>query len=233
MHIGAAIGAVGAIGGAVISSNAASKAAKTQAKGQQAAQKNYEASMLDIKNQLQPYMDVGQSGLNELSGLILGGPNADAMMASLENYPGYKFAVEQAKKSLNADAARMGSRVSGNQIAGGIDYMLGAAGGLFDKYLGNLANLTGIGQTATSNYVAAKSGMAQNISKTITGAADAKASGQAAVGNIWGDGLAQVGKIAGYYGTGGANGGGGTGGTGNNGGTTWLSQPISSLWGKP
>lgn len=230
MPIGAAIGAVGAIGGSLISSSAAKSAAKTQARGQQAAQKNYEAAMLDIKNQLQPYMDVGQNALGELSGLILGGPNADNMLAALENYPGYKFAVEQAKKSLNADAARMGSRVSGNQIAGGIDYMLGAAGGLFDKYLGNLQGLTGVGQQAVGNYTAAKANMAQNISGTITGAANAKASGQAAVGNIWGNGLAQVGQIAGYYGTGGANGGGGTGGTGTGGGTTWLSQPISSLW---
>jgi hypothetical protein len=232
MPIGAAIGAVGAIGGSLISSSAAKSAAKTQARGQQAAQKNYEASMLDIKNQLQPYMDVGGTALSDLSGLILGGPNADNMLAALENYPGYKFAVDQAKKSLNADAARMGSRVSGNQITGGIDYMLGAAGGLFDKYLGNLKDLTGVGQNAVNTYSAAKSGMSQNISNTITGAADARASGQAAVGNIWGNGLNQMGQIASYGASGGFNQGGQQGGgTGGNSGS-WLSKPISSLWGK-
>lgn len=216
MPIAAAIGAVGAIGGSLVQSSAAKKATKQQAAGQKASQANYEAAMADIKGQLDPYMQVGQQGLSELSSLILGGPNADAMMASLENYPGYKFAVEQAKKGINADAAMKGSRVSGNQTQGAIDYMLGAAGGLFDKYLGNLSNLTGIGERATQNYTLAKSGMAEKISGAMTGAANAKASGTAATGQIWGNAADQIGGLAMY--------------TAKQNPGSWLNEPVSSLW---
>lgn len=219
MPIGATIGAVGALGGALISSSAAKKAAKTQAAGALAAQQTQQANLADIKNHLQPYMDAGTQALPQLTQAILGigNGNSDSMMQALQNYPGYQFALKQGMQGLNAEAAKQGSRLSGNQLAGAIDFMKNSASSLFDKYLGNLSGLTGMGERGVSTYAQAATGTANNVSQLQTDAANARASGQAANGQIWGNFAANtlpsmIGKVAART------------------PDSWLNKPIQSLW---
>ena len=224
MPIGATIGAVGAIGGALISSSAASKAAKQQAAGQKAAMEQSvdatQSGWNDVKNELNPYLEIGKQALPQLQEFTQGGPNTDAMLAALEKYPGYQFAIGQAKNAINADAAIKGSRVSGNQTQGAVDYAIGAAGSLFDKYLGQLQNNVQIGQNASNMYGNYRTAAAANIANAKSsgqiGMANAKASGTAAKGQIWSGAIGDVAAIAGNVA--GAN------------PSSWLNQPISSLW---
>lgn len=224
MPIGATIGAVGAIGGALISSSAASKAAKQQAAGQRAAMNESvaanEAGWSDIKAELNPYLDIGKSALPQLMEFTNGGPNTDAMLSALEKYPGYQFAIGQAKNAINADAAIKGSRVSGNQTQGAVDYAIGAAGSLFDKYLGQLTNNAQIGQTASGMYGNFRANTANNIANAKSqgqiGMANAKAAGTAAQGQIWSGMVGDLAGIAGNVAGGNPQ--------------SWLNKPISSIW---
>ena len=219
-----AVAAVAAVAGGVISSQAAGKAAKQQAAGQAAAQKSAEEGFADIKGQLNPYMEIGKQALPLLSSFSIGGPgggpNAEAMMSALEQYPGYQFAIGQARKSLDANAAKLGSRVSGNQLQGAMDYAVESASGLFDKYLGNLTNLTTIGQNATNTYTAARGNMSQQVQQAQVGAANARASGTVGKGNAWANTASQIGKIA----------GGAAGGAFGAGAQSMMNAPVSSLW---
>jgi hypothetical protein len=219
MPIGATIGAVGALGGALISSSAAKKAAKTQAAGAAAAQLTQQNNLADIKGHLQPYLDAGTQALPQLTQAItgIGNGNSDSMMAALEKYPGYQFALKQGMQGLNAEAAKQGSRLGGNQLAGAIDFMKNSASSLFDKYLGNLGNLTGMGERANATYASAATGTANNVSQLQTDAAAARAQGQAANGQIWSNFAANtlpamVGKI------------------GKKDPGSWLNKPVQSLW---
>jgi hypothetical protein len=225
MPIGAVIGAVGAIGGAVISSNAAKKSAKTQAAGAAAAQATQQANLADIKGHLQPYMDAGSQALPQLTQAItgIGNGNSESMMAALANYPGYQFALKQGMQGLNAEAAKQGSRLSGNQLAGAADFLKNSASSLFDKYLGNLSGLTGYGERANTTYAQAATGTANNVSQLQENAANARAQGQSANGQIWSN-LASntlpqlIGGVAGGGGVMGSN------------ASSWLNKPIQSLW---
>jgi len=219
MPIGATIGAVGALGGALISSSAAKKAAKTQAAGAAAAQATQKANLADIKGYLQPYMDAGSQALPQLTQAILGIGNGDSasMMQALENYPGYQFAIKQGMQGINSEMAKQGSRLSGNQAAGMIDYLKNSASSLFDKYLGNLSGLTGMGERGVTTYANAATGTANNVSQLQTDAAAARASGQAANGQVWGNFAANtlpsmIGRAAAKT------------------PDSWLNKPIQSLW---
>lgn len=202
--IAAGVGLAGSIGGSIISSNAAKDASKTQSKAADKALAT-QKSMFDVAqaNQ-QPFMDIGKSVLPTLSQMISGGANSQAMLDNLKQYPGYQFALQQGQNGLDADLAKMGSRVSGNAIAGGINYNQNAATTLFDGYFNHLTQLAGIG----SNAAAISSTNAMNAGTTMGNTEMAKgeavASGQAAVGNIWGNVFANTlpsiaGQVAGAY----------------------------------
>lgn len=108
--IGGAIAGIGAIGSAVIGSNAADKAASTQAAAaDQATQLNR-----DIYNQnradLAPWRQTGGSALAMLAnGLGLNGPSGnDAATAAFRTSPGYDFAFSQGQRAVNGSAAAKG-----------------------------------------------------------------------------------------------------------------------------
>jgi hypothetical protein len=219
MPIGATIGAVGALGGALISSHAASKSAKTSAAGALAAQQTQQANLADIKTHLQPYLDAGTQALPQLTQAItgIGNGNSDSMMAALQNYPGYQFALKQGMQGINAEAAKQGTRLSGQQLTGAIDYLKNSASSLFDKYLGNLSGLTGIGERGNTTYAQAATGVANNVSQLQQDAANSRAMGQAANGQIWSNFAANTLPQL-------------VGGVTKANPSSWLNKPIQSLW---
>lgn len=217
MPIAAAIGGGAMLGGAVLQNSAAKKAAKGQIAAQNRAQQTQKDNLTAILGTLAPYSNIGNTAISQLMKMIgPSGPDTAEMMSQLEQFPGYQFAMQQGKNALNADLAKMGSSVSGNQIAGALEYATGTGAQLFDKYYGYLRDLVGVGQNATAIEANARTGTANNISNSQVAAGDAYAQGKLAQGQIWSGFLNNASKLAGNVAE--ANPG------------SWLNKPVSSLW---
>lgn len=177
--VAAAIGGaalVGTIGTAITSSNAAgaqTSAANRAAEAQLQAQREaiaFQQRMFDTtQGNLRPYMDLGESGLNRLTGQIDGlngrwdtpdGPDIrlpviQATMpdvkpfgmtqADLEATPGYQFARSQGLKAVQNAASGRGLGVSGAALKGAANFATGLAdqtyGNQFDRHWTQQNNL--------------------------------------------------------------------------------------------
>lgn len=206
----AAIAAVGAIGGAVVSSSAASDAAETQAKaakeGAAAAEGARKEYYTEAKGYLEPYATLGTSVLPALkTALGLDGSDPSAMMSMLEKYPGYQFALSEGQKGVNTAQIGMGGNamqsMSPNAAKALTEYNQKSATGLYDNYVSKLFNFGNMGQAGASALANAALGVGTDIagyrSDGITGAGNAVAAGQAAQGNIWGSTLTKLGQLGG------------------------------------
>ena len=119
MPIGAGITAAGAIGSALISSNAASSAANAQVQAQQQV-------LATLQKILQPIIQTGQgitqSALGPLTALLTPGPN---MTQALSQLPGFQFAQDWGQKAVQNLGTTMG--LGGNTLAAGAQYATGLA----------------------------------------------------------------------------------------------------------
>lgn len=206
----AAIAAVGAIGGAVISSSAASDAADTQAQaardGAAAAEASRKEYYGEAKGYLEPYATLGTSVLPALkTALGLDGSDPSAMMSMLEKYPGYQFAVSEGQKGVNTAQIGMGGNamqsMSPNAAKALTEYNQKSATGLYDNYVSKLFNFGTMGQNGANALANAALGVGSDIAgyrnEGITGAGNAVAAGQAAQGNIWGSTITKLGQLGG------------------------------------
>lgn len=206
----AAIAAVGAIGGAVISSSAASDAADTQAKAAkdgaaaaEAARKEYYG---EAKGYLEPYANLGTVALPALkTALGLDGSDPSAMMDMLKKYPGYQFAVDEGQKAVNTAQIGLGGNamqsMTPNAAKALTEFNQKSATGLYDNYVSRLFNFGQMGQQGATALANAATGVGTDIAgyrnEGITGAGNAVAAGQAAQGNIWGSTLTKLGQLGG------------------------------------
>lgn len=102
---------------------------------------------------------------------------ADEITKRLEAFPGYKFAVDQARKNTLATASALGSG-GGNVLSAISDRTAqGIAMPTFENYLNRLGTLSGSGQTANNTASQAALTTGQNVAAGLQGAADARASG--------------------------------------------------------
>ena len=116
---------------------------------------------------------------------------ADESTKRLEAFPGYQFAVEQARKNTLATASALGSG-GGNVLSAISDRTAqGIAMPTFDSYLNRLAALSGGAQTASNTASNAAIQTGGNIAAGLQNAGDARASG------IIGQTNAQIGTIGG------------------------------------
>lgn len=131
--IGAGVSAAGAIGGAVLSSNASKDAASTQADAAKSAaqlQADQAQKALDFQKQEwtqqqaneAPFLKAGQGAVNNLASLANdpnfskypGGPFQAPTLAEAQQTPGYQFQLEQGTQAINQNAAANGSLLTGN-----------------------------------------------------------------------------------------------------------------------
>ena len=207
----AAIGAVGAIGGAVISSSAAQSAAGKQAAAGQAAAGNAQNQALLSTERLQPFVDTGQTATAFLH-QIQNNPTELAYwglpqqlgfqptQAQLAATPGYQFDLTQGLQAVQNSNAASGQGISGSAMKGAAAYATGLANntlstqqGIFQSNLGNVLNLLQNNQNLGEN-AAAMTGQ-QGISATgqanqyATGAAASSAAGTVGSANALSAGL--------------------------------------------
>lgn len=101
------------------------------------------------------------------------------LMGMLEKFPGFQFAVDQARKSAGAMASATGSSpIAGNVLTGLTNNVAGnIAYPVFSDYLNRLGGLAGAGQTATGTISNAAMNTGNNVTSLLGDQGDARASG--------------------------------------------------------
>lgn len=142
----AGIGAVGAIGGGLLSASAAGQAGKQQSSAASNAL-NAQQGFFDTAQQgLSPFMNAGQSAqsqLQQLTGTNAGGNPLTAALTAQFNpsdlaaTPGYQFSLNQGLKATQNQLASQGLGNSGQATAGAANYAEGLAGTTYNQQLQN------------------------------------------------------------------------------------------------
>lgn len=210
--VAAGVGAAGAIGGALISSNATDKAVKSSAqaadKSLAVQQQQFDATTANNK----PFLATGTSALNQLAGLygldtvdasgttVKGagtGANIDPN-ATFYQTPDYKFAMDQGIKAVDAGAAARGMLDSGATRKAEIKYGGNLASGTFNSYASRLQQIAGIGQGAANSQAGANSGYAAGVTNTLTNAAGDQANAALTQGASYSDAINNIAGAAKY-----------------------------------
>lgn len=216
-------GALG-VGGSLISAGASKNAADAQ---QQAAlsQQNTTLAMFDqIQQNLQPYMQAGQSGLTALAqglGLAPGDGPAGAngsltakfqpTMAQLQQTPGYEFTLGQGQESTQNSYAAQGLGTSGAAMKGATQYAEGLASTTYQQQFQNyltqnqqiynmLGGISGNGQNAASGLGSLGLNATGQINQAIMSGGNANAAGIVGSANALSGGLNSIGSSGLLYG---------------------------------
>ena len=102
-----------------------------------------------------------------------GGPDMSVFFES----PDYQFNLAEGQKAIDRSLAARGRTLSGAGVKEGIRYASGMASNEFGNFYNRLANIAGIGQTATGATAAAGANAANNISQNHLFAGQARANG--------------------------------------------------------
>lgn len=187
---GVAAGGASAVGSAIGSSNAAGAQAQSAQDSLNFAKEQYNQQRQDMS----PWLGAGQSSLGELM-RQMGAGSFDTQVnpQNIANDPGYQFRMSEGQKALDRSASARGMLNSGGAMKSMARYSQGAASDEFQNAwnrnqtentgrFNRLANLAGIGQTASQNISAAGSQLGnagQNAYGAIGNAQSAGAMGGA------------------------------------------------------
>jgi len=186
--VAAAIGTAAVVGGAttLVAGSKAAKAQKSAANQTVAEQqREYDQDRADLA----PYRETGTAALSKLAqmygvttgagsasgGGVMGYANDGGFSAS----PGYQWAVDQGTQAVERSAAARGLLSSGGTEKAIARYVTGAASQDYDNYASRLAQLAGVGQSATNSTVAAGQGTTNAITQAQQNAGNARASSYA------------------------------------------------------
>lgn len=166
--------AIAAIGSGALSAGATMIGASTAADAQTQAAADASATQMGMfdkmQGNLQPYMDLGQTGINQLTAqmggltsqpaLPQGGriqlPTAPGPMdeATLRATPGYQFNQTQGLKAVSNSASARGLGVSGAAMKGAAAYGTGLADSTYQNQFNNQQTQFGNQETLFGNKVA-------------------------------------------------------------------------------
>lgn len=189
----AVIGAVGSIGGALISSNAQKSAASAQRDAANQANATEQGFFNSTQGELQPFIDTGTNAANKLSSLEgLNGGTPSSMMSTLQGLPGYQFANQQGLKSVQNSATARGLGVSGAALKGAANYSTGLANEYYNNLLSGIQNTENTGEGAASSLGGVASNIGQSIGQNTIGAGQASAAGILGSGTAISNGIGGV-----------------------------------------
>lgn len=220
----AAVAIGSAVVGAAGSAFAASKAADAQKSAARTAA-NTELQMFERTAEMQaPWREAGEGALKDLTaGTTAGGDYMrDFTAADFQRDPGYQFRMDEGMRGVEASAAARGGALSGGALKDisrfGQDFASGEFSNAYNRFnadrdrrFGRLAELAGIGQTATGQIANQGANVAANIGNYQTQAGNARASGYVGAANSVNQGLGTIGNwvqqqggLGGYSGPGSA-----------------------------
>lgn len=159
-----------AVVGGAIQYKGQKDASKAAQQGYAQANQVNQQALDQARADYQPYMALGQTGVNGLNAL-LADPN------SIQNSAAYQWRTEQGINALDRSAAARGSLFSGGHSVDLLNYGQGAASQEYDAQWNRLAGLAQGGQNATMNLGALGQGYAGNVAQNTLGAAGARATG--------------------------------------------------------
>lgn len=191
MPIGAAIGAAGSIGSALIGSNAATSAANAQVSAQQQA-------LATIQKTIGPILSQGQgivsSALGPLTSLLTPGPN---MTAALSQIPGFQFAQNWGQQAVQNLGTTTG--LGGNTLTAGANYATGLAQ---QGYQGIVRALQSFLNSGLSTETNAASTLSSGSQAALTNIGNAQAAGTLGSANALTGGISGLSNSALLYGLG-------------------------------
>lgn len=213
----AAIPAVAAIGGALISSNAAGTAANAQKdatnKADELQRYMYDTTRADNQSAL----DARNTSLARLQELLGVGGNSSASgygslggsidVGDVTQDPGYQFGMQQGQSALQNQLVARGMRNSGAALQAGTRYAQDYAGtkynDAFNRQVANrsaqlnpLQSLAGLGQTGASTIAQAGSNYANTVGNNLTSLGNAQGASSIAQGNAL---TGAINGVAGWY----------------------------------
>lgn len=201
MPIGAIIGGVASIGGALIGSSAAKKAAKAQTASDQAAIAEQQRQFDLTRADLAPWREVGGQAIHGAYDMLQPGYDYTAS-------PGYQWRLGQGEAAIQGGAAAKGHLLSGGTLKDLATFGQGLAAQDYGDQFNRYSTLAGLGNSATQAGGQFGQNTANSISSLLQNQGQAKASGyqnQAAAIN---GGLGNIATLAGLFGGSGFGGGG-------------------------
>jgi len=189
------MGVAGAIlGSAVIGGVSASKAASAQ-KSAADAQVDLARETRDLTRQdLSPYYDAGQQGLNALQ-YELGLGAQPQGYNGFQATPGYQFALDEGLNAVEGSAAAAGGLYSGATMQALQERGTGLANQEYGNYVNRLTSLAGSGQNAAAGMGAANQAYSNQAGNALGAYGNAAAAGAIGVGNAVNQG---IGNYLGY-----------------------------------
>lgn len=211
--LAAGAAAVGAIGGAVISSQGAKSAAQDQENAAESATQAqlqmFNTTQGNYKNQIQ--LGGGASQLLEnLFGTNTKGKGTPNY-SSFDNSPGYQFSLQQGNNAIDRQAAASGGLYSSNTLAALSNYNTGAAGQQYNSYVNQLMTAAGLGNAAASGVGTAATATGQGMANNANLAGSAAAAGALGQSNAFTNALGSnqlssgLGMLGNYFGSGGSS----------------------------
>jgi len=143
-----ALGAGASLIGSGMQSSAIKSAAAQQAAAAQTAQQQQMAMFNQVQGNLSPFMQGGQTALQQLQGLTGTGAGGNPLtapltaqfqptMEQLEQTPGYQFSLGQGLKATQNSYAAQGLGASGAAMKGAANYAEGLAGTTYQQQFQN------------------------------------------------------------------------------------------------
>lgn len=208
------------IGSSVLQANAADKAADAQAASADRATK----VQWDMYNQTRQDQQLGQNagqnalaqmmeqmgyGVNQTTPTTTGNvkndamysfsaqPNQNKLFQGFQASPSYAFdKAEQTRALENSQAAR-GGLLSGNALRATSELSSNLANREYGNYWNRLAGLAGVGQQANTTMAGVGQNTAGQVGNSLMQSGNARASGYAAKGQIYGNALNNLTNFAG------------------------------------
>lgn len=188
--VGAAV--VGAAATSYASNSASNKQQESASNATQAQQQMYQQTRQDLN----PYNQQGQNALTGLNALS-GGEGSAKQMQTLQNMPGYQFALNTGLKATQNSAAARGLGSSGAALRGAADYSTGLANQNYGQYFNNLMSVANLGENAAAQTGAYGTQTAQNVGNNYIAGGNAAAAGTLGQANAFNNAIGQASN--GYY----------------------------------
>lgn len=199
--------------GAYMSSQASKSAADAYGRAAQQGIDYNKEMYGNVVGQNQPYMDIGQKGVNLYGQLADSGylTNQPSMNDLTKLMPNYQFGLNQGMGQFNAQANAAGGLISGNAIQGANqfaqDYAGNSLNNAFNQYQVNRSNvvsnvnaLTGVGQNANQTVANMAGGTSANVGNQLSSIGNAQASGIMGSANAYTNAASNLSNYAMLYG---------------------------------
>ncbi len=158
-NIAAEHGVLGAAAGATSGLTEAGQSAREQVnQGTEFANNTLQRGFEGQRDNLNPYMDAGRTGINALAEYATHRPNFSFNPSDLEHDPGYQFQLGQGTAAVNNSASARGLLTSGNTLQDLTKFGQGLAGTYYNDAFKRALDTFNTNQNSTLSNLSALSG---------------------------------------------------------------------------